>query len=384
MRRGKYFRRRWAVAACFLWAVSLLPAQAPPRGEIPAALWDAAISIPVPSWFGPVQTAAGANLTVWRAPVRPPPGDSRLAVTLVFEETQGGFARLIWQGPSRAITLCGNLYEGAAPLHARTLLLDRETLAGPGQLVLEATGTRPVLARAELAWVEPLVFSAGGWKSPGLYLAPSGKIFPAEELHGQGRRLPADERRGQIVDAVLDAGPVKIEPQVPVRFVTALLAAPSHARLEAQVAGLNPGQEPSLSVNGQPVTAVTAELPSLDDAGYRWMAGGSGLSYGGWRTVTAFVPPGWLTVGENHLDWQCPAGSAGITVRHLRLQVSYDPAGMVAPSPSPAAPPTVSVVAAPPVVPTASIVTPAARPAPAPRLRLGLSSASGGLSLREE
>jgi len=385
MRRRKLFRRRWAVAASLLWAVSLLPAQAPPRGEIPAALWDAAISIPPPPWFGPVQTAAGANLTVWRAPIRPPPGEARLAVTLVFEETQGGFARLIWQGPSRAITLCGNLYEGAAPLHARTLLLDRETLAGPGQLILEATGTRPVLARAELAWVEPLVFSAGGWKSPGLYLAPSGKIFPAEELHGQGRRTPADERRGRIVDAVLDAGPVKIEPQVPVRFLTGLLATPSHARLEAQVAGLSPGQEPSLFVNGRPIATVAAELPSLDDVGYQWTAGGSGLSYGGWRTVAAFVPPGWLSVGENQFDWQCPPGSAGITVRHLRLQVSYDPAGMTAgSSPGPATLPKAATVAAPAAVPAPPGMSPAATPAPAPRLRLGLSSASGGLTLRRE
>jgi len=379
MQGRKPFWRRLAPLAAFLWIVSLLPAEAPPGGEIPAAVWDASASLSPPSWFGPVQTAAGANMTVWRAAIRPPPGQSRLAVTLVFEETQGGFARLIWQAPARAVTICGNLYEGAAPLHARTLLLDRETLGGSGQLVLEATGTQPVLARAELSWVEPLVLAASGWTPPGLYLAPSGKIYPADELHGQGRRAPQDERKGRVVDAVLDAGPVKIDPQTAVRFLAPIRVAPAHARLEAQVAGLAPGEEPMLLVNGRPLAAVAVDLPGLDDAGYRWRAGGSALSYGGWRTLTAYVPPGWLVAGENQVDWQCSSGSSGLTIRQFRLQVNYDrtppplvPLPAVAPAPV-----QVNAVAAPP---------PAWRPVrpPAPQLRLGLSSASGAVKLRTE
>ena len=379
MKRRKPFWRRLTAAASFFWIVSLLPAEAPPGGEIPAAVWDAAVTIPPPSWFGPAQTAAAANMTVWRAPIRPPPGQSRLAVTLLFEETQGGFARLIWQGPSRAVTICGNLYEGAAPLHARTLLLDRETLAGPGQLILEATGSRPVLARAELSWVEPLVLAASGWTPPGLYLAPSGKIFPADELQGQGRRAPQDERKGRVIDAVLDAGPVKVEPQTSLRFLAPIAATPSHARLEAQVAGLSPGEEPVLWVNGRPVAAVAVEIPGLEDAGYRWLAGGQQLAYGGWRTVAAHVPSGWLSAGENQIDWQCPVGSSGMTIRQLRLQLSYDPMG-------------VSPVAALPVVPPSVTPAPVSTPAvsrspvanPAPRLRLGLSSGSVGVGLRPE
>lgn len=379
MKRGKLLERRLAAAAVFFWMVSLLPAQAPPGGEIPAAVWDATAALTPPSWFGPVQTAAGASMTVWRAPIRPPPGQSRLAVTLIFEESQGGFARLIWQGPGRAVTICGNLYEGAAPFHARTLLLDRETLGGPGQLVLEATGTRPVLARAELSWVEPLVLAASGWSSPGLYLAPSGKIFPADELHGQGRRAPVDERKGRVVDAILDAGPAKIAPETSVRFLAPMSMAPSHARLEAQVAGLGPGEEPALWINGRPLPAVAVELPGLDDPGYRWLPAGPGLAYGGWRTVTAFVPPGWLAAGENQVDWQCPVNSAGITLRHLRMQVNYDRVeapSWAAPAPAPA-PATAAAVAAP-------ISAWSSTPVPAPRLRLGLSSASPGLSLRSE
>lgn len=384
MRKKKPFWRRLTATASFFWIASLLTAQAPPSGEIPAAVWDASAPISPPSWFGPVQTAVGANMTVWRAPIRPPPGQSRLAVTLVFDETQGGFARLIWQGPGRSVTVSSNLYEGAAPMHARTLLLDRETLGGSGLLIFEATGTRPALLRAELSWVEPLVLAASGWTPPGLYLAPSGKIFPADELHGQGRRAPLDEPRGKIIDAVLDAGPVRILPNAPVRFVVPMAVTPSHGRLEAQIAGLGPGEEPWLWINGRPLPAVAVELPTLDDAGYRWPAGSPGLSYGGWRKLTALIPPGWLSAGENHLDWQCPQGSAAMTVRHLRLQVSYDQT--VSPLPPVAVPPS-AVPASPPVSLQAAL--PAARPTPnlnptVPKLRLGLSSGSSGVNLRTE
>lgn len=379
MKRGKPFWRRLTAAAAFFWISSLLPAQAPPGGAIPSAVWDAAVSIPPPAWFGPVQQAATANMTIWRAPIRPPPGLARLAVTLVFEETQGGFARLIWQGSGRAVTLCGNLYEGAASLHARTLLLDRVTLGGPGQLVLEATGHRPVLVRAELSWVEPLVLAASGRTPPGLFLAPSGKLYPADEMHGQGRAILGDERRGRIVDALLDAGPVKILPTAPVRFVAPIASAPSFARLEAQLAGLHPDEEPALWINGRPLTAVSVELPSLDDVGYQWMGGGARPFFGGWRKVTAHVPGDWLQAGENRFDWQCPPGSVGMTVRQLRLQLSYErPAALPAPplSPSPKAPV------------FSSAVTPVTAPGPlavsAPKLRLGLSSAGGGLNLRAE
>jgi len=380
VKRRKPFWRRLNAAALFFWVVSLVPAEAPPGGAIAAGVWDAEAPIPPPAWFGPVQTAAGSNMTVWRAPIRPPAGQSRLAVTLVFDETQGGFARLIWQGPARAVTVCGNLYEGASPLHARTLLLDRETLGGPGQLILEATGTRPILVRAELSWVEPLVLAASGWTPPGLYLAPSGKLFPSDELHGQGRRAPQDETRGRIIDAVLDPGPVKVRSDTPVRFIAPMAAAPSHARLEAQVAGLGPGEEPALWINGKPVPAVAVELPELDDAGYRWLGIGPNVSYGGWRTVTAHVPAGWLAAGENQVDWLCSPGSTGMTIRQVRLQAAYD-RRLALPAPAPVAAPVPSAKAGNSFRPT---VTVPEKSASAPRLRLGLSSASGGVNLRTE
>ena len=378
MGRQRPIGRRLTGAMLFFWLVSLLPAQAPPGGEIPPAVWDAVAPEAPPWWFGPVQVYPAINMTVWRAPVRPPPGNSRLAVTLLFQENQGGFARLVWQGSSRAVTVCSNLYEGAAPLHLRTLLLDRETLAGPGQLVLEATGERPVLLRAELSWVEPLVLAASGRVPPGLYLAPSGKIFPADELQGSGRRAPQDDRKGRIVDAVLDPGPITVPAQTPVRFLVTIPALPAYARLEAQVAGLSPAEQPSLSVNGKTLTAVAAELPGLDDPGFRWLPGAGDPALGGWRNVTAFVPKGFLQAGENQVEWKGSQNSPGPTLRNLRLQISYEG---LPPAKAPPGPP-VSFLPQPAPVPSFSARVPPS--VAAPRLRLGLSSPSGGVSLRTE
>jgi hypothetical protein len=299
-----------------------------------------------------------------------------LAATFVFEERESGVARLIWQGSGRSVVLSPNLFEGAARLHQRTILIDRMTLGGAGQLVVESTGNIPVLLRAELSWVEPLVLADSGWTPPGLFLAPSGKILPAEELEGQSTLRSEDFSRNRLVDAVLDPGPVRCLPHTPVRFLSTLTLAPAHGRVQARIAGLKPGEEPEIWVNGWKVPAVALEVPSLDDPGYRWKNEGvdQPFAYGGWRTAVAYVPPGWLRRGENHVDWVCPAGSPAMTLRNIRMQVSYDTlpaAATLATSSQPISTP-VSASSLP-SLPTAS-----------PKLRLGLSSSSTGIKLRQE
>lgn len=356
-----------------IWAGSIGTAEAPPGRGIPPAIWDILHpQDPSPAWFGPVSTQAGWKTYSWRALLRPPPGESRLALTLVFRETSGGFARVIWQEPGKSITLCGNLYEQAAELHQRTLLLDRGTLGGPGQFIVESTGTEPVVERVELNWVEPLVLAAGWNSSSNYYLSPSGKIFPAEELLDGGRRAPSDEEKGQIMDAVLDAGPVKIESQSPIRFVAPIAGKPLYGRLEAEAAGLVPGAEPWLWVNGRALAGVGVESPGLDDPGYRPPDGVGDIQYGGWRKVWAFVPAGYLKSGENQMDVQlangCPAG----TWRNVRLQVAFDDAK--AGTPDLAQKRTASPPASAPAVKVAAL----------PRLRTGLSTGTPVVGLRQE
>jgi len=382
VKKRKHNLARLGWLFCLLWAGSLGTAEAPPGHSIPPVSWDARkTGEPFPSWFGPVLAQPGFNMFTWRAQIRPPVGEAKLALTLVFREPADGFARVIWQGPGRAVTLCSNLFERAAPLHQRTLLIERESLGGPGQLTIESTGSDPILERVDLTWVEPLVLAAG-WTAPsGLYLTPAGKIFPAEELQGAGRHLPVDEDKGSVMDAVLDAGPVKIDAQNPVRFVAPIAGKPAYGRIEAQVAGLSLGQEPSVWVNGQAMGGLAVEVPGLDDPGYRENLRSREVGYGGWRKVVVYVPAGVLRSGENQVDWRETGSGSQTTVRNLRLQVVF-------------------AVTQPLVtnVPRTVSASPAAvsLPSPArggwtvgggstgPKLRTGLSSGSGVVGLRTE
>lgn len=315
----------------------------------------------------------------WRAQIRPPVGNAKLALTLVFREPADGFARVIWQGPGRAVTLCSNLFERAASLHQRTLLIERESLGGPGQVTIESTGSDPVLERVDLTWVEPLVLAAG-WTAPsGLYLTSSGKIFPGDELQGAGRHLPMDEEKGSVMDAVLDAGPVKIDAQNPVRFVAPIAGKPAYGRIEAQVAGLILGQEPSVWVNGQEMGGLAVEVPGLDDPGYRENLWNREIGFGGWRKVVVYVPAGVLRTGENQVDWR-ESGSQ-TTLRNLRLQVVF--AAMQPPAPS--VPHTISATpaAVSPSSPAQGVWT-VGGGSVGPKLRTGLSSGSGVVGLRTE
>ena len=377
-RRHNFARVGWLF--CLLWAGSLGTAEAPPGHSIPPASWDERKTGELfPSWFGPVLAQPGFNMFTWRAQIRPPVGEAKLALTLVFREPADGFARVIWQGPGRAVTLCSNLFERAASLHQRTLLIERESLGGPGQLTIESTGSDPILERVDLTWVEPLVLAAG-WTAPsGLYLTPAGKIFPGDELQGAGRHLPMDEEKGSVMDAVLDAGPVKIDAQNPVRFVAPIAGKPAYGRIEAQVAGLSLGQEPSVWVNGQAMGGLAVEVPGLDDPGYRENLRSREIGYGGWRKVVVYVPAGVLRSGENQVDWR-ESGSQ-TTLRNLRLQVVF----AATQTPEPSVPRTVSATPA-----AVSLPSPArggwtvGGGSTGPKLRTGLSSGSGVVGLRTE
>jgi hypothetical protein len=354
-----------------LWLVLLARAV----GAGPPAQWDARIPQGIqPSWFGPVVCQPALNLHLWRAPIRTPEGSGDLAVTLVFRQVPGGLARVIWQGPGRVVTLCANLFEPAAPLHQRTLLIPRETLGAEGQIFVESTGPGPCLERVVLEWMEPRILGSVG--SAARMVSEGGRVWAGGELGGVGLVAAGDEVHAGFVDALLEAGPVSLEGGQGVRLLAFLQGRPGLGRIRAQVSGLGPGEEVPIWVNGSPLGSVAVEMPRLDDPGYR-RVGGEEWAYGGWRTLTAFVPAGWLRGGENEVDLTAPAGRAGLVLRNVRLEVAAEAAG-VSPGRAVAAP----AAEAP------RAVAPAARgpvkPVVVPRLRTGLSSGHTDVGLRPE
>ena len=349
----------------------------------PPAHWDARIPQRIqPSWFGPVANQPALNLHIWRAPIRRPAEGGDLAVTFVFRQVPGGFARVIWQGPGRVVTLCANLFEQAAPLHQRTLLIPRDTLGTEGQLFVESTGPGACLERVDLQWVEPRVLAAAG--SPARLVGLAGRVWPEAELGGKSPVAATDEIHAGFVDALLEAGPLSVEPGQGVRLLASLQGRPGFGRIRAQVSGLAPTEEPQIWVNGSPLGAVSVEVPRLDDPGYR-PGGSNQWEYGGWKTLTAFVPASWLIAGENQVDWSAPAGGRGLVVRNLRLEVSAESGVGVA---SPATVATGRPVAGSPSV--ARVMSPSApaavraAPPPTPQLRTGLSSGRPVVGLRQE
>jgi len=369
-------RYRWLA---MLWLVAVATGMTGP----PPAQWDARIPQGVqPSWFGPVANQPALNLHIWRAPIRRPAEAGDLAVTFVFRQVPGGFARVIWQGPGRVVTLCANLFEQAAPLHQRTILISREMLGTEGQLFVESTGPGACLEKVDLHWVEPRVLAAVG--NPARLVGAAGRIWPDAELDGKFSGAVPDEIHAGFVDALLEAGPLSVEPGQGVRLLASLQGRPGFGRIRAQVSGLAPNEEPQIWVNGSPLGAVSVEVPRLDDPGYR-LAGSDQWEYGGWKTLTAFVPANWLVAGENQVDWSAPVGGRGLVVRNLRLEVSAESGVGIAP---PAAverprPATGSPAAAQGMSPPARTAGFAAPP-PSPQLRTGLSSGLPIVGLRKE
>ena len=351
------------------WCVFLL---SPGVASEPPAEWDVRFPWAVqPAWFGPVTSQPALNLHVWRAALRvPETGSGDLSLSLVFRQSPGGFARVIWQGPNRVVTLCANLFEQAASLHQRTFLVRREILGAGGQLYVESSGPEECLERVELQWVEPRVFSPPD--TPARLIRSSGRWWTEADLRGEPGPMSADEIQGNLVDASLEAGPLALEPGQGARFLATLQGNPAQGRIRAQISGLLPGDEPQLWVNGSPLAAVSVETPRLDDPGYRPIPS-EGWKYAGWRSLCAYVPPGWLRSGENQFDWAIPVGAKTIVLRNIRLEVTAESASSPANLPVPPSP---KGAQASPLVSRAP-----ARLAP---LRMGLSSAHADVGLRPE
>ena len=312
---------------------------------------------------GAVEIFRTVNTVLWQARLRPPEDGRALLLTVVFKESQGGFARLMWKNATEAITLCGNLYEGAAPWHQRSFLIAPNTLSGPGRLLIESTGDSSVVEKADLAWVSPAIYATAS--TPALFLSDSGRVIPAEELGVAGRKIPSDVVRGRTVDAVLDPGPIHLDAGQTVRLFASIGGIPGCARLDVEVAGLPSIFRPKVEINGQPLDEVNLEIPGLEDPGYIRLPGSDEGLFAGWRKVTAYVPSGFLKPGENRLDWTNPDFRNGHTLRRARLQILFEDGSSRFSPPVPSAPP-------PPV----SVGR--------PDFRLGLSSRGTGVELRSE
>src|SRR5260370_18488444 len=104
-----------------------------------------------PSWIPDRPLAFPKAQSELSFPVVPGSDDDDLALTVVFQEEPGGFLSVYWQSAlGKRELLAPNLFENIGLPNQRTLLINRPTMAGPGQVLLKSSQAALNVLRALL------------------------------------------------------------------------------------------------------------------------------------------------------------------------------------------------------------------------------------------
>lgn len=299
----------------------------------------------LPSWMGGQPVASPAAHATISFPIAPPRGDSDLAVTVYFTETQGGFLRVYWAGEQSSEMLSDNLYEGIGMANQRTLLIKRSSLSSTGTLNIQSSEPSLNISRIHWEWVEPGTVSLAGAAKQTALVNATGTALPDTEVNGAPALPKPDQVGDYVVTATLTEKPERIEGGV--EFVATLQQGPQYARLEVQMAGVPIGKPVKLWINNTAAGEVPLAVPDLNDPGYQApVSAGAAPVYIGWRKGVVYVPAALLKPGENHFQFSVEDATAEtpIAIKDLQLQLKYDgkpsvpstPAPGDSPSPTPA------------------------------------------------
>ncbi|MDR2463096.1 MAG: hypothetical protein LBD30_04875 [Verrucomicrobiales bacterium] len=250
-----------------------------------------------------------------------PEGD--LLLTVVFEERDGGFLRVFWEGPNTALTLAENLQEGVNMTNKRTLLLRSDLLKNGGTLTLQSGAKQ--LPLKKIKW-EPLVaqttLTVSGGKTAAVVSA-SAEVLGGDDVSGETTPAAGDQWRDAVVTAGITERAERIEDGVGFEFE--LGAAPELARLECEVNGLALDGMLEIWLNDRRAGTLTVSVPELTDAGCGAEADGQ-LVFHGWRRGAALVPVEALTVGVNRLQFTAANGgpiARPLAVKAVKWQLKY-------------------------------------------------------------
>jgi hypothetical protein len=253
----------------------------------------------MPAWLGqpeiPSTTFATLNL-----PILTPDTSASLLVTVYFQEKQGGFMRIAWQGTQGAQVLSDNFYEDIGMANQRSLLITPSTLVGDGMLTFQCGDSSLGIQRIKLEWLE----NKNGLVSPDirdlLVTASTGPTQLSQNLNGQPNPVQAGAWEGQLVSVPITDQALRIEQGV--EFSVDLDKVPGSARLALQEAGLPLGKHLVVWINQQRAGMITPVVPDLLDNGF--LADQNALiSYVGWRDGSFYVPVSLLKPGVNTLQF---------------------------------------------------------------------------------
>lgn len=337
------FPARLPAAAAFLLAAAALAQPAPAQESAPLAhslpVRPAAAGVPadftleiplpenraLPSWLGHPEVLAREAVSTLAIPVSPLAGPvPDLALTVVFLDLEGSFLRVIWDSPGGQATLSHNLGEGVGTLHQRTLIMSGERLRAGGELLISAPGGSVPVNAVRFEWLERRQVLATS-ETPAVALLDGARQLSPVSVSGLPEPPDGDVWAGWILSAPLIE---RIEPvEGGVAFAAQLEAVPAQALLTGKLAGIRPGTEARIFVNGSDAGPVPLQLPPLTDPGYGRDSSGQWY-FAGWREFAAALPEKLLRAGENTfmIHWpETAQGAEPVSAGALALQLRFEP-----------------------------------------------------------
>lgn len=332
-----------AVLLLFLVAGSFLKASDLP----PAYVIDLPVSSnqATPIWLGHPETPQTTFATL-NLPIDSPDPAASLLVTVFFQEKEGGFLRISWQGAQSAQVLSDNFYEGIAMSNQRSLLISPETMREPGALSFQCGGSTLGIQRIKFEWLE----NGTGLTSPELrdiLVTPAqGPTQPAQALNGQANLVDLAAWCGQVVTVPITEMPERIEQGVEYSVQTD--APPGLARLALKEAGLPWGKHIVVWINQKRAGLMSPTVPNLLDAGF-FVETDLSNNYVGWREGSAYIPVALLKTGINAVQFSieddAPATDGNLAnpptsalsplaIKGVVLQLYYPPAPPAATPPT--------------------------------------------------
>jgi len=273
-----------------------------------------------PAWIPERPLAYPKSQAELSFPVVPGVDDNDLALTVVFQEETGGFLSVYWENSfGKRQLLAPNLFENIGLANQRTLLINRPTMGGPGQIVLKSSQSVLNVLRVRLDWARPGVVRLVDNIPNGALVTTGGKMFAPEEVDGSPLTPIADSWEGRILTTSITDHAERIEKGID--FSVTVPEKVVRARLEVMVNGLAVDQKLTLWLNGVLFGIVAFEVPDLTDPGYE-KAGDGTMRYTGWRKGYLLISGEQLPVGENHFQFETPPG-VQVAIRDFLLQLEY-------------------------------------------------------------
>jgi hypothetical protein len=253
----------------------------------------------LPAWLGQPEIPATAFATL-NLPILTPDTTASLLVTVYFQEAQGGFMRITWQGTQGAQVLSDNFYEDIGMANQRSLLISPATLVGDGILTFQCGDSTLGIERIKLEWLE----NKNGLVSPAvqdLLVTPAtGSTQSALSLNGQAIPTQPGAWQDQLVTVPITDQALRIEQGV--EFSVDLDKVPGSARLALKETGLPLGKHLVVWINQQRAGTITPTVPDLLDDGFLTDESAS-ISYVGWRDGSFYVPVSLLKAGVNTMQF---------------------------------------------------------------------------------